>query len=212
MSPNSNLICMKGSRARQSMRRSLTLIQCLNGGVLLSAGIRPTWGHGRGRSDCHSPLTLHLTCVLHWPSSNTQSKDKEGPNTAKRSREGTERKDKKRATLVGTKQSRKSDIKEQVRKHLKREKEKKNESPSQSAIYILKHLDKLKRSFTRSMSVASLLLIILERKCPRCRRLRTGTSLFLSNQTWMLPIVVLWFSETQLWTPEQKVSRKTIFV
>ena len=121
---------------------------------------------------------------------NTRSKDKERLSTAKRGREGTGRKDKERATLAGPKQSCRSDIKEQIREHLKREKEKKKEPPSRSA-YILKQMDKLKRSFTRSMSVASLLLIILKKKCPRCRRLRSGTSLSLSSQTWMLPIVVL---------------------
>ena len=54
------------------------------------------------------------------------------PNTrrTRRGREGTSRKDKERATLAGPKQSRGSNIKEQVREHLKREKEKKKEPPS----------------------------------------------------------------------------------
>ena len=56
---------------------------------------------------------------------NTQSKDKEGLSTAKRGREGIGRKEKERTTLVGIKQSRESHIKEQIRKHLKWEKEKK---------------------------------------------------------------------------------------
>ena len=43
---------------------------------------------------------------------NTRSTDKEGPSTAWRGREGTGRKEKERATLVGTKQSCESDIKE----------------------------------------------------------------------------------------------------
>ena len=38
--------------------------------------------------------------------------------------------------MAGTKQSCKSDIKEQIREYLKREKEKKKEPPSQSAIYL----------------------------------------------------------------------------
>ena len=61
---------------------------------------------------------------------NTQSKDKEGPNTAKRGKEGTGKKDKERATLAGPKQSHRSDIKEHVREHLERKKEKKKELPS----------------------------------------------------------------------------------
>ena len=69
---------------------------------------------------------------------NTQSKDKEGPSTARRGREGTGMKDKERATLAGQNQSRKSDIKEQVRAHLEREleKKKKKEPPSQTALYL----------------------------------------------------------------------------
>ena len=50
--------------------------------------------------------------------------------------EGTSRKDKERATLAGPKQSCGSDIKEHVREHLKWEKEKKKEPPSQSAVYL----------------------------------------------------------------------------
>ena len=67
---------------------------------------------------------------------NTQSKDKEGPSTAKRGSEGTGRKDKERATLAGPKQFRGSDIMEQVKEHLKREKEKKMEPPSRFAVYL----------------------------------------------------------------------------
>ena len=93
---------------------------------------------------------------------NTRSKDKDGPITARRDREGIGKKDKERATLAGPKQSRRSDIKEQVREHLKRKKEKKK-NPPLDLPYILKQLDKLRRSFTRSMSVASLLLIILKK-------------------------------------------------
>ena len=74
--------------------------------------------------------------VLHWSPSNIQSKDKEGPSTARRGREGIGRKEKERATLAGTKQSHESDIKEQVREYLKREKEKKKETPSQYAVYL----------------------------------------------------------------------------
>ena len=50
--------------------------------------------------------------------------------------EGTGRKEKETATLAGTKQSRKSDIKEQVREHLKRKKEKKKKPPSRFAVYL----------------------------------------------------------------------------
>ena len=56
---------------------------------------------------------------------NTRSKDKEGPSTTKKDMEGSGRKEKERTTLAGTKQSHESDIKEQVREHLKRKKEKK---------------------------------------------------------------------------------------
>ena len=42
----------------------------------------------------------------------TRSKDKAGPSIATRGKEGTNRKDKERATLVGPKQSCRSDIKE----------------------------------------------------------------------------------------------------
>ena len=78
--------------------------------------------------------------------------------------------------------------------------------------YILKHLDKLRRLFTRTMLLASLLLIIVKKEFTRCQHLRMGTSLFLSNRTWMLPIVFLRVTGIQLWTPVQKVSRETIFV
>ena len=63
---------------------------------------------------------------------NTRSKDKEGPNTAKRGMEGIGRKDKERATLAAQKQSYGSDIKEHRRAHLEREleKKKKKEPPS----------------------------------------------------------------------------------
>ena len=69
---------------------------------------------------------------------NIQSKDKEGPSTARRGREGTGRKDKERATLAGQKQSRGSDIKEHIRAHLERElkKKKKKEPPSRSVLYL----------------------------------------------------------------------------
>ena len=43
---------------------------------------------------------------------NTQSKDKEGPSTARRGREGIGRKDKERPTLAGQKQSRGVGMKE----------------------------------------------------------------------------------------------------
>ena len=70
--------------------------------------------------------------------SNTQSKDKEGPSTTRRDKEGTSRKDKERPTLAGQKQSRGVDIKEQVRAHLERElaKKKNKEPPFQSALYV----------------------------------------------------------------------------
>ena len=61
---------------------------------------------------------------------NTRSKDKEGPSIARRGREGIGTKDKEKATLAGPKQSYRSDIKEQVREHLKWKKEKKKEPPS----------------------------------------------------------------------------------
>ena len=57
---------------------------------------------------------------------NIQSKDKEGPSTTRIGKKGTERKGKERTTLAGTRKSRKSDIKE----HLKREMEKRKELPS----------------------------------------------------------------------------------
>ena len=68
---------------------------------------------------------------------NTRSKDKEGPITARRGREGTDRKDKERPTLAGQKQSRGSDIKEHVRARLEREldKKKKKEPSSRSVLY-----------------------------------------------------------------------------
>ena len=70
--------------------------------------------------------------------SNTRSKDKEGPSTTRRGREGTGRKDKERPTLPGQKQSRGVGMKEQVREHLERElaKKKNKEPPSRSALYL----------------------------------------------------------------------------
>ena len=69
---------------------------------------------------------------------NTQSKDKEGPSTARKGREGTARKDKERPTLAGQRQSRGVGMKEQVREHLERElaKKKNKEPPSRSALYL----------------------------------------------------------------------------
>ena len=55
--------------------------------------------------------------------SNIRSEDKEGPNTKKRDSEGIGRKVKEKATLVGTKPSCESAIKEQIKEHLKKEKE-----------------------------------------------------------------------------------------
>ena len=43
---------------------------------------------------------------------NTRSKDKEGPNTARKGREGTARKDTERPTLAGQRQSRRVGMKE----------------------------------------------------------------------------------------------------
>ena len=69
---------------------------------------------------------------------NIRRKDKEGPSTARRGKEGTSRKDKERPTLVGQKQIRRGDIKEQVRAHLERElaKKKNTEPPSRSTLYL----------------------------------------------------------------------------
>ena len=69
---------------------------------------------------------------------NTRSKNKEGPSTARRGREGTARKDKERPTLAGQKQSQGVGMKEQVREHLERElaKKKNKEPPSRSALYL----------------------------------------------------------------------------
>ena len=61
---------------------------------------------------------------------NTRSKDKEGPSTARKGREGTARKEKERPTLAGQRQSRRLGMKEQVREHLERElAKKKNKKP-----------------------------------------------------------------------------------
>ena len=69
---------------------------------------------------------------------NTRSKDKEGPSTARRGREGIGKKDKERPTLARQKQTRRVDIKEHVRAHLERElaKKKNKESSSRSALYL----------------------------------------------------------------------------
>ena len=69
---------------------------------------------------------------------NKRSKDKEGPSTTRRGREGTGKKDKERSTLARHKQSCGVDIKEQVRAHLERElaKKKNREPPSRSTLYL----------------------------------------------------------------------------
>ena len=69
---------------------------------------------------------------------NTRSKDKDGPSTARKGREGTARKDKERPTLAGQRQLRGVGMKEQVREHLERElaKKKNKEPPSRSALYL----------------------------------------------------------------------------
>ena len=75
--------------------------------------------------------------VLHRPPLITQSKDKEGPSTARRGREGIGRKNKERPTFARQKQSCGVDIKERIRAHLERElaKKKNKETPSRSALY-----------------------------------------------------------------------------
>ena len=93
-------------------------------------------GSWKGKKRLPRSLDASFDVGTALASPNTQSKDKEGPSTAKMGREGTGRKDKERATLEGPMQSRRSDIKEHVRKHLKWEKEKKKEPPSQSAVYL----------------------------------------------------------------------------
>ena len=69
---------------------------------------------------------------------NTRSKDKEGPSTARKGREGIGRKDKEKPTLARQKQSRGVGIKKQVREHLERELAKKmnKEPPSRSLLYL----------------------------------------------------------------------------
>ena len=69
---------------------------------------------------------------------NTRSKDKEGPSTARKGREGIARKEKERTTLAGQRQLRGVGMKEQVREHLERElaKKKNKEPPSRSALYL----------------------------------------------------------------------------
>ena len=52
---------------------------------------------------------------------NTRSKDKKGPSTTRRGREGTGKKDKERPTLARQKQTCGVDIKEQIKAHLERE-------------------------------------------------------------------------------------------
>ena len=63
---------------------------------------------------------------------NTRSKDKEGPSTVRKGREGTTRKEKEKPTLAGQRQSRGVGMKEQVKKHMERElaKKKNKEPPS----------------------------------------------------------------------------------
>ena len=86
----------------------------------------------KGKSRLRRSLDACFDVVAASAPPNTRSKDKEGPSTARRGREGTSRKDKERPTLAGQKQSRGVDIKEQVRAHLERElaKKKNKEPPS----------------------------------------------------------------------------------
>ena len=69
---------------------------------------------------------------------NTRNKDKEGPSTARKGREGTARKEKERPTLAGQRQSHGVGMKNQVKEHLERElaKKKNKETPSRSALYL----------------------------------------------------------------------------
>ena len=92
----------------------------------------------KGKSQFRQSLDAFFDVGATSGPPNTRSKDKEGPSTAWRGKEGTNRKDKERLTLAGQKQSRGVDIREQVRAHLERElaKKKNKEPPSQSALYL----------------------------------------------------------------------------
>ena len=104
----------------------------------LNVDLDPVPQRRKGKSRLRRSIDASFDVGAASAPPNTRSKDKEGPCTARRGREGTGREDKERATLAGQKQSRKSDIKEHVRAHLEREleKKKKKEPPSRSALYL----------------------------------------------------------------------------
>ena len=75
---------------------AIDLIQCLNIGVVLSAEIWPSWSCGRKRCNCHGPLTLHLTWVLHRPFPIHEVKTRKGQalqGEAKRALRGRKRRE-----------------------------------------------------------------------------------------------------------------------
>ena len=90
----------------------------------------PQWTKGKSRLRRSFDACFDVGVALAPP--NTRSRDKEGPRTARRGREGTGRKEKERPTLAEQKQTHGVDIKEQVRAHLERElaKKKNKEPPS----------------------------------------------------------------------------------
>ena len=70
----------------------------------------PQWRKGKACLQRSLDASFNVGVASAPP--NTRSKDKEGPSTARRGREGTGRKDKERPTLAGQKQSRGVGIKE----------------------------------------------------------------------------------------------------
>ena len=172
----------------------------------------PQWRKGKSRLRRSLDASFDVAATSAPP--NTRSKDKEGPSTARRGREGTGKKDKERATLAGQKQSCGSNIKEQVRAHLEREleKKKKKEPPSRSILYL--EAIKQAQEVVYKEYVASIPFtnnfeknnvpdadVLGRERCFLCPAKRG------CYQSWFFG-----FAGTQLWTPERNVSRKTIFV
>ena len=78
----------------------------------LNVNIDPVPQRRKGKSRLRRSLNASFDVGATLAPPNTRSKDKEGPSTTKRGREGTGKKDKERPTLAGQNQTRGSDIKE----------------------------------------------------------------------------------------------------
>ena len=104
----------------------------------VNVGDDPLPQRRKGKAQFQQSLEASFDVGAALAPSNTRSKDREGPSTARKGKAGTARKEKERPTLARQRQSRGVGMKEQVREHLERElaKKKNKEPPSRSVLYL----------------------------------------------------------------------------